>query len=116
MSGIERERLLQALEHFNNRTKGEEQPEGTKEAIEGLLKALGAPAPGRDTPGAREALKVAPGTDGTGAHFSRAAMGVDGPSPGQKEAQSVSAQIKEAAAAIAAKGAGQGRDTPTEGT
>jgi hypothetical protein len=95
------QRLLQALENYNTRTKGaEDQPKGVQEAVAALVKALGTPAPGRDTPGQREALKVAPGTVGTGAPMEKAAVGIDGPSPGQREAKSLSQQIHEAAASI----------------
>jgi hypothetical protein len=102
---IETQRLLQAVQNFKTRSKGGELPKGTEEALEALTKALGAPAPGRDTPGARAALKVAPGTTGAGEPFPKAARGVDGPSPGQREALSLSQQINEAAESIAAKSA-----------
>ena len=84
---IDQQRLMQAIENFRIRTKGAELPKGTAEALEELQKTLGSPMPGRDTPGARAALKVAPGTRGTGENFSKAAKGVDGPSPGQIEAK-----------------------------
>ena len=100
---VHQQRLLQAIENYVTRTKGGEQPKGAEEAIAALQKVLGTPAPGRDTPGAREAFKVAPGTRGTGEEMSKAATGIDGPSPGQREAKSVSQQIQEAAAAIAAQ-------------
>jgi hypothetical protein len=96
------QRLLQAAEHFKTQTRGAELPEGAQEAVDALQKALGQPMPGRDTPGAREALKLAPGTQGTGAPMKDAAKGPDGPSPGQREAQGVSAAIDKAAAEIAA--------------
>lgn len=97
---IHEQRLLQAIENYVSRTKGGEVPKGAEEAISALQKVLGTPAPGKDTPGQREALKVSPGTVGTGADISRAARGVDGPSPGQREAMSLSQQIADAAAAI----------------
>lgn len=97
------QRLLQALENFSTRTKGQALPKGAEEALAALRQALSQPAPGKDTPGQREALKVAPGTRGTGEDISRAAKGIDGPSPGQREAMSVSEQIQQAAEAIAAK-------------
>jgi hypothetical protein len=53
-----------------------------------------------DTPGRREARKLAPGTDGTGEHFRKAARGPDGPSPGQREARNLSSDIAKAAAEI----------------
>jgi hypothetical protein len=106
-NGIEAQRLLQAVEHFKARTRGAELPKGVDEALKGLGKALETPMPDRDTPGGREALKVAPGTRGTGEHFSQAVKGRDGPSPGQKEAElaggGVSKEVSEAATALAAK-------------
>jgi ribosomal protein S6E (S10) len=96
------QRLLQAVENFKTQTRGAELPQGAQEAVEAVQKALGQPMPGRDTPGAREALKLAPGTTGTGVPMQDAAKGPDGPSPGQREAKSVSAAIDEAAAAIVA--------------
>jgi len=98
---IHEQRLLQAIQNYSNRSKGGELPKGVEEAIAGLTKALSAPAPGKDSPGAREALKVAPGTTGTGESIARAARGIDGPSPGQREAQSLSQQIADAAAQLA---------------
>lgn len=101
---MEVQRLLQAVEHFKARTRGAELPEGTDKALEGLAKALSTPVPERDTPGGRAALSAAPGTKGTGEHFSRAAKGTDQPSPGQRAAAAnVSGEIEKAAAAIAAK-------------
>jgi hypothetical protein len=102
--GAEVQRLLQAVQHFQNRSRGAELPKGAAEAIEGLQKALGQPAPGRDTPGAREALKQAPGNapeTGTGTPMKSAAVGNDRPSPGQREAQDIQARIAAAAAEIA---------------
>jgi ribosomal protein S6E (S10) len=100
------QRLLQAVEHFKARTRGAELPKGAQEAVDGLTKALGQPMPGRDTPGAREALSVAPGTTGTGVPMEQAAKGPDAPSPGQREAQgqgsTVSEEIAKAAAEIVA--------------
>lgn len=103
----EAQRLLQALSHFQARSRGAELPKGVSEAVEGLQKALGGPMPGRDTPGSREALKLAPGTQGTGVPMEQAAKGSDGPSPGQREAKSVSQEIKEAAEKAAAEIAGK---------
>lgn len=104
--GAETQRLLQAVERFKSRTQGEELPKGAQEAVDGLTKALGAPMPGRDTPGAREAIQAAPGT-GTGVPMEQAAKGPDQPSPGQREAQgqgsTVSEDIAKAAAEIVAK-------------
>lgn len=97
------QRLLQAIQNYQTRTKGGEVPKGIEEALGALSKVLGTPAPGQDTPGAREALKVAPGTTGTGEDISKAAKGIDGPSPGQREAQNLGQQIVEAAAALGQK-------------
>lgn len=108
MSG-EQQRLLQAIEHFNSRTRGAELPKGVAEAVQGLQKALGQPMPGRDTPGAREALKLAPG-NATGVPMEQAAKGSDSASPGQREALSVSEEIDAAAQKAAeqiAAGAGK---------
>ncbi len=98
----EAQRLLQALEHFSSRTRGAELPDGVSEAVGGLQKALGQPMPGRDTPGAREALSLAPGT-GTGVPMEQAAKGPDSASPGQREASSLSAAIDKAAEKAAAE-------------
>jgi hypothetical protein len=103
MSNSQTMRLLQALEFFSSRTRGAELPKGVEEAIQGLQKALGQPMPGQDTPGARAALKVAPGTDGTGENYRKAAIGRDGPSPGQREANGISEEIQKAAESIVAK-------------
>jgi len=98
---VHEQRLLQAVQNYVTRTKGGELPKGALEAVQALQKALGTPAPGKDTPGQRETLKVAPGTRGTGEPMEKAALGVDGPSPGQREAQSLGQQIVEAAASLA---------------
>lgn len=102
-NGLEAQRLLQAVEHFKARTRGGELPKGVEEALGGLSKALGTPMPDRDTPGGMEALKVAPGTRGTGEHYSQAVKGTDGPSPGQQEAKGLSREVDEAATGLAAK-------------
>lgn len=98
------QKLLQAVEHFKARTRGAELPKGAQEAVDGLTKALGQPMPGRDTPGAREALKLAPGQGtGTGVPMEQAAQGPDAPSPGQQAAGgAVSGEITKAAEAIVA--------------
>lgn len=100
---MEVQRLLQAVEHFKARTRGAELPKGVEEALGGLSKALGTPMPDRDTPGGRAALSLAPGTQGTGEHFSQAVKGSDGPSPGQKAAKSASRALTEASTALAEK-------------
>jgi len=92
----EAQRLLRAIEHFKARTRGAELPEGTEKALDGLQKTLGQPVPGRDTPGAREALKAAPG-NATGVPMEQAAKGPDASTPGQREAQGLSQEIQEAA-------------------
>lgn len=102
-NGIEAQRLMQAIEHFKARTRGAALPEGVEKALGGLSEALGTPMPDRDTPGGREALKVAPGTRGTGEPFSKAVLGPDGPSPGQRAAKGASQEIDEAATGLAAK-------------
>ncbi|MBS1863015.1 MAG: hypothetical protein JSS68_15040 [Actinobacteria bacterium] len=101
---IQAKRLIEAVEHFQTSTKGSEDiSPDVAEAVSALHKALGLPAPDRNTPGARAALKVVPGTKGTGENFAKAARGIDGPSPGQRQAQSLSQQISEAAAEIASR-------------
>lgn len=105
MSDAEAQRLIQAVEHFQARTRGGDLPKGAQEAVDGLLKVFGSGGPARDTPGSREAHKVAPGTDGTGEPMARAAIGRDGPSPGQREARSISQEIQEAAESIVSKAA-----------
>jgi hypothetical protein len=102
MSSQQSQRLVQAVQHFQERTRGEELPKETQDAIKGLLNALEGGTPARDTPGGRAALKAAPGTDGTGEPMERAVKGPDGPSPGQRAARSVSQEVKEAVANIAA--------------
>jgi len=101
-------RLSQALKHFQERTHGEELPKGTQEAVAELLKTLSGGVPTRDTPGGRAALKVAPGTNGTGEPMEKAAKGIDGPSPGQRAARGeadngLSSDIAKAAAEIIAQ-------------
>ena len=103
ISSAEEARLLDAIERYQGRTSKGEPKQGVSEALQGLLKALGTDGPARDTPGAREARRVAPGTDGTGEHYSKAAIGRDGPSPGQREARSLSQEIQEAAESIVSK-------------
>jgi hypothetical protein len=90
----EQHRLLQAIQHFSARTRGAELPKGVPKALEGLQKALGQPMPGHDTPGAKAALKAAPGT-GSGPPTG-AAKGSKSTPPGQQEA-TVSEAIQRAA-------------------
>lgn len=95
----ELQKLIQAAEHFKARTRGAALPDGLDKALDGLLKAAGQPMPDRDTPGSREALKL---TQGTGNGLKASAKGADAPSPGQREAQAVSAEIAKAAESIVA--------------
>lgn len=96
-------RLLQALEQFQERTKGAKDlsPDVGK-AIEALQGALNAPPVSEDSPGRLSALDAVKGTTGAGEPMEKAAKGPDGPSPGQTEGRSMSEQIHEAAQAIAA--------------
>jgi len=78
-------KLMNAIAEFSQNPP-RELPDGVLEAIQGLGKDLSGFAGNPEaSPGQREAMKVAPGTDGTGAPFPSAAKGVDGPSPGQLE-------------------------------
>ena len=79
-------RLLNALQAFSENPP-RDLPDGVVESIKDLSTNLaGYNGPDTASPGQREAAKVA-GTDGTGEHFSKAARGVDGPSPGQIQYQ-----------------------------
>lgn len=99
------QRLIQAIEHFQSRSKGAADiPKGVQSAIETLHKELNLPAPERNTPGSRAAHAVAPGTRGAAEPFPKAAKGIDGPSPGQREARSLSQEIHDAAVSIAERG------------
>lgn len=116
---IEITRLQQAIEQFVGRAP-RDLPDGVLDKVKELGTSLSevTPAP-RGSPGMEEAKKVAFGTDGTGEHYSRAAKGPDQPSPGQREAMSVSAEIEKAAATIAQKikegqGAGEGTSQPSQ--
>ena len=78
-------RLLSALQDFSENPP-RDLPDGVVEAINELGTNLsGYNGPDTASPGQKEAMKVAAGTDGTGEHFTKAAVGVDGPSPGQRE-------------------------------
>lgn len=78
-------KLMNAIAEFSDNPPGE-LPDGVLEAIQGLGKDLSGFAGNPEaSPGQREAMRVAPGTDGTGAPFPKAGVGVDGPSPGQRE-------------------------------
>lgn len=101
---VEVTRLVQAIEQFEQR-KPRNMPEGFDESLASFKSALTGDVPGQEnTPGSRAAREVAGrGTDGTGEHYSRAARGSDQPSPGQREAASVSGDIEQAAASIREK-------------
>lgn len=92
-------RLLQAIEHFQNTSKGAELPKGTDEALEGLSKVLRASAPQAQTPGHRAALAVAQGSG----EAKPPPIAQDRPSPGQRAAQSASGAIEGEATALAEK-------------
>jgi hypothetical protein len=102
---VESLKLRQAIEAFEQRAP--------KNLPDGLLDKLGEVKDGLSTtdstqagqsPGQREVgQSQGQGTDGTGAPYPVAARGPDQPSPGQREAMSVSAEIEKAAAGIAEK-------------
>ncbi len=91
---IEVTRLLQAIESFESRMP-RDLPEGVAEGLTEVKRMMSELSPVRDSPGSRAAAEAA-GTRGTGEHYSLAAKGPDGPSPGQREA--VKAAAKEALA------------------
>ncbi len=100
---VEVMRLQQAFEQFQGRAPKDFPPDAMAKLTE-AMEGLGAYDPSTaDSPGKREARKLAPGTDGTGEHFRKAAKGVDGPSPGQREARNLSSEIAKAAQEIAQK-------------
>jgi hypothetical protein len=100
---VEIARLQQAVEQFQGRAP-KNLPDGVMQKLEEVMGELGQFDPSMDdSPGRREVAKVAPGTDGTGEHFRKAARGRDGPSPGQREARGLSSEIAAAAAQIAEK-------------
>lgn len=100
---VEITRLEQAIEQFEARAP-RDLPDGVSQALSSLKESLGTVEPGADdSPGKQAAQEVAAGTDGTGEHYSKAARGSDQPSPGQREAASVSGDIEKAAASIAEK-------------
>ncbi len=98
-------RLRQAIEQFKAR-QPHGLPEGVIKGLDQVVKELGRDEPARDTPGASEVARLAPGTDGTGEHFSRAALGNDGPSPGQREARGIQSDVQQAAREIIEKANG----------
>jgi len=79
-------RLINAIAEFQNNPP-RELPDGVMEAITSLGGDLQGYAGNPDaSPGQREAMKMAPPTEGTGNPFPQAATGIDSPSPGQIEA------------------------------
>jgi hypothetical protein len=101
---VEVTRLEQAIEQFKARSP-QNLPDGVTQALDGLRESLSTIEPDAgDSPGRQAAQEVAAGgTNGTGEHYSKAARGADQPSPGQREAASVSGDIEKAAASIAEK-------------
>jgi hypothetical protein len=97
---VEIQRLVQAVEQFQGRAP-RNLPDGAMDRLNDVMKELQEFDSVGDSPGRREARALAPGTDGTGEHYSKAARGPDGPSPGQREARGLSSDIEEAAKTIA---------------
>ena len=97
---VEIARLQQAVEQFRGRAP-QNLPDGVMQKLEEVMGELGSfNTDADDSPGKRDAAALAPGTDGVGEHYSKAAKGPDGPSPGQRESRDLGSEIKEAAAAI----------------
>lgn len=97
---LEITRLEQAIEAFEARMPND-LPDGFAEKLGELKQQLGEHEPQGDASPGQQAVANATGaTEGTGVHYSRAARGPDKPSPGQREALGVSADIEEAAASI----------------
>ena len=102
-SPVEIMRLRQAVEQFQGRAP-KNLHDGVMDKLKEVMDELGQFDPSsEDSPGKREARALAPGTDGTGEHFRKAARGIDGPSPGQREARNLSSDIETAAREIAGK-------------
>ena len=100
---VEIARLQQAVEQFQGRAP-RNLPDGVMDKLTEVMTELGQfDTDADDSPGKREVRALAPGTDGTGEHYSKAAKGADGPSPGQREARNLTSDIKEAAASIMEK-------------
>lgn len=105
-SPVEVMRLRQAFEQFKGRAP-RNLPDGVMQKLDEVMTELdNFDADSGDSPGRREALKAAPGTEGVGEHFRKAAKGIDGPSPGQREARGLSSAIKQAAAEVAERHGG----------
>ena len=93
-------RLQQAVEQFQSRAP-RDLPDGVMDKLGEVMQELGSfDNVGNDSPGKRDVASVTSGTEGTGEHYSKAAKGPDGPSPGQREARTLSQEIHEAAASI----------------
>ena len=107
---VEIVKLQQAISAFKERAP-QDLPDGVMEGLDKIGSSLNDYAPpGGDSPGHRaagEAQGQAPGTDGTGEHYSKAAKGPDGPSPGQKEAQRLSEEMMQAAERLQASVGGE---------
>jgi len=96
---VEIVRLQQAISAFRDRAP-QDLPEGVMSGLDEIENMLGEYAPAETSPGhraAQSAQGLAPGTDGTGEHYRKAAKGPDGPSPGQKEATRLSEEMFKAA-------------------
>lgn len=83
-------------------------PDGATDQLKSVAESLRGYASPDASPGERAALQANGVTDGTGNHYSKAATGIDKPSPGQLEFQKALEQMNQAAAAMAANG------TPTD--
>lgn len=107
---IEVTRLAQAIEQFRGRAP-RDLPDGVLDSINDIYSQLTDTYPDMGESPGKQAAKsagLAPGTDGTGEHYSKAAQGPDGPSPGQREVQ----QIAEAAEKLRETvGAGESAET-----
>jgi hypothetical protein len=101
---VEVARLQQAFEQFQARAP-RNLPDGVMDKLNEVMGELGSfdASAADDSPGKREARNLAPGTDGVGEHYKKAAKGPDGPSPGQREARNLTSEIQQAAADIAGR-------------
>jgi hypothetical protein len=86
-------------------------PEGAADQLKAITQALqGYESQSKElSPGQKQLLEVGGKvvdnpTEGTGNHYSKAALGADQPSPGQREFQAAVEEMNKAAAAIAANG------------
>jgi hypothetical protein len=98
-------KFLAALNDFM-----ENPPRDLPETAVGQLKEVATALKGYDTaeisPGQKQALEAGGTTEGTGNHYSKAALGEDKPSPGQMEFEKAVAQMREAATAMATSDTG----------